>query len=155
MKSSCIHESEIVGHQDQLTPDLLRHIETCEVCSFVVEVDLAMSRMARSVPGRGLPSPAVLWLKAQLLGIGTGVEIVDRPMSLAQRLAWVVTGGAWVFLAFWQWPRVRAWISTIDFDHIATGTIASFPLSPSLMWVFVFLLSITFTLMMQTAIQQD
>ena len=155
MRTSCVHETEVIRSSSSLSAELADHARACEICSLALEIDEAMKRFSGSVPRTTLPPPALIWLKAQLLGVGGEVEAVNRPLSIAEKSAWVVTGAAWIALALSHWPRVKAWIGSIELDHVAKGTLASFPLTPTLMGAFVFLIAITFTLMMQTAIQHE
>ena len=95
---SCPHEPEIRqllerGHWPQAcTPELRIHVDSCRACSDLVLVTQAF-RSARAISASAaiLPSPGVLWWRAQLRRRNAAVERINKPILGAQIFAFSIT----------------------------------------------------------------
>jgi hypothetical protein len=88
---------------------LRAHVETCRSCADLVLVAAALQELqAWSIPAR-LPSPGVIWWRAQLQRRYRAVEQVTRPIALAERAGVLFMLLCLVGVAIWQWPGLTAW----------------------------------------------
>jgi len=73
---------------DACTPELREHVTTCQSCADLVEVVLALTRdhadLARTAP---VPSPAIVWWRAQMRARREAAEAASRPITVVQGLA--------------------------------------------------------------------
>src|SRR5947209_16427549 len=88
---------------DACEPDLRVHVENCEICSDVVLVARTLrqsrSAMLQTAP---IPSPGVLWWRAQIREKNTALERVMQPVVVAEKLAAMIIVSAVVALLVWR-----------------------------------------------------
>jgi hypothetical protein len=115
---TCIHEREIRqllerGQWPQSAPPELRsHVDACRACSDMAAVTQAF-RSARTVSANAaiLPSPGVLWWRAQLRRRNEAVERINRPILGAQIFAMAITTAIAVALAISQARHGLHWLT--------------------------------------------
>jgi hypothetical protein len=115
---SCSFEKEIAplltrGQWPQAgTPELRAHVSSCSSCADLVLVTLAFqSARASAAAVPNLPSPGVLWWRAQLRRRNAAVERVGRPMLGAQIFAMSITLLLVVGLVISQATQGLRWLS--------------------------------------------
>ena len=84
---SCLHEKELtslltLGHYpNACSPELRDHVNTCRSCSELVLVTLTFqTARAQTASAANLPSPGLLWWRAQLRRRNAAVERVGKPI---------------------------------------------------------------------------
>lgn len=112
---ACAYEPQVTaalqagGWPDALDAALRAHVETCRSCADLVLVAGSLQALqARSIPAH-LPSPGVIWWRAQLQRRYRAVEQVTRPIALAERAGVLFTLLCLVGVMIWQWPGLTAW----------------------------------------------
>ena len=115
---------------DGCDPALRSHVESCPVCSDVALLARAF-RQSRSsaLQQPQLPSPGILWWRAQLRRKNADFERVMRPVAVAEKIAALLVALAVIGLIGWQHEQVAAWASNI------WGPLASFTQVPGLLLV--------------------
>jgi hypothetical protein len=115
---SCPHEPEIrqlldCGHWPQAcTPELRSHVENCRACSDLVLVTQAFrSARVTSAQAANLPSPGVIWWRAQLRRRNAAVERMNKPILGAQIFAFSITLVIAVVFAISQAKQSMHWLS--------------------------------------------
>jgi hypothetical protein len=95
---SCPHEKEVAellarGHYpDACAPELRAHIGICRTCADLVLVTRAFqTARVQTAAIASLPSPGLLWWRAQLRRRNAAVERIGKPILGAQIFALVVT----------------------------------------------------------------
>jgi len=91
---SCIHEKEVAdlvarGHYSQAcTPEIQAHVSTCRSCADLILVTRAFqAARTQTAAVANLPSPGVLWWRAQLRRRNEAVERIGKPILGAQIFA--------------------------------------------------------------------
>lgn len=76
----CDRELEIAAalHAGGLSAELLEHLQTCSVCSDAVLVSSFLNESAEDVLPATLPSPGLIWWRAQL---GQKQELAERSVA--------------------------------------------------------------------------
>lgn len=94
---SCIHEKEVAGllargqYPQACTPELRTHVSSCHSCADLVLVTRAFqTARANTAPTGNLPSPGLLWWRAQLRRRNAAVERIGKPILGAQIFALAV-----------------------------------------------------------------
>lgn len=115
---------------DGCDPALRAHAESCATCSDVALLAQAF-RQSRSAALQQpqLPSPGILWWRAQLRRKNSDLERVMRPVAVAEKIAALFVTLAVVALIGWQHQEMVAWVSNI------WGPLASFTQVPGLLLV--------------------
>src|SRR5579864_5669916 len=100
---------------DGADTELLAHAETCEPCKELVLVaqTLRQSRTTAIEPPRPLPSPGILWWRAQIRRRNAAIESVTRPIAIAEIVALLVVLLAAVALVAWQYQQLAGWFSSV------------------------------------------
>ena len=132
MRFECPHEQETL---DALTarrlpgraaPELLTHLDACEVCRDLVAVVAAVQDACDEDVVSPAPSAATVWWRAQLRAHREASRKAALPIRVAQVAAVIV---ALVTIAALQ-PLVPSWKPTLAFDF--TALTAWLPAMPSL-----------------------
>jgi len=120
---SCSREEELrtllkQGHWPQAsTVDLQAHVAACRSCSETVLVTATFqASRTHTAAVAVLPSPGLLWWRAQLRRRNTNMERIARPLLGAQIFALAVTFLAGTGFLAWQLPRgssVWQWIEQL------------------------------------------
>ena len=123
----CSREPEIMhalksGHWPEACDAELRaHVNGCRRCGDFVLVTQALRRARADFAGAAsLVSPGVLWWRAQLRRRNAALQRIERPISMAQVFAWLVTLLAAAGLAMSQWGNRAAWLPWLS-DHDQSG----------------------------------
>lgn len=113
MKETCVQEP-LVTHaavDGRWTEALRQHVARCEDCAAAAAAAPFMTRFAKlDMRQRALPDPAVLWLKAQLLGGNAVVDRASRPLHIAQFISYVAIAAGWAGLLTWKWGELQQWV---------------------------------------------
>jgi hypothetical protein len=104
--------------------DLRNHAAGCVVCAEVAMVaellldDGALAQDEAQVPGAGL-----VWWKAQRAARRAAEERATQPIALVERFSRVLVLLCALGVAFWQWPRIAAWLGvrSLGQGHIASA----------------------------------
>ena len=159
MSESCRFEANVMraARFDEWTTALREHTGTCEDCAAAAAVAPWMGSFA-TLPDRerALPSPAILWLKAQILQREAAAERAAMPVTTLQIAAYLVVGACWAALLTWKWNAMREWMLSFTPAHfLSNATGASQTLSLSFMVVLVGLASVTLMLAMHTILADE
>lgn len=114
---------------DGCAPDLRAHVETCSSCSDLVLVAQAFQNARReSIRQDPSGSASLLWWRAQLRRRYAATERVNRPITIAQIFAMLVTVLAAVVFAASQYHHGLHWatwwpgLAPARLLHLAPGT---------------------------------
>lgn len=114
--AECPREAEVLesvtsdAWADGAHPDLDAHIEGCAVCAETLEVGLALREDYRaSTLEARIPSPGLLWWRAELRVRQEAVRKAAQPITMVQALAAASSLAAIAALAGWLVPSMRAW----------------------------------------------
>lgn len=100
---------------DGCEPELRAHVEACQACSDLVLVAQAFQQAGKtSLPmAHQLPSPGVIWWRAQIRKRNEAMERVIRPVAIAEWIAISVLLLAMAALIAWQHASMTNWLSSI------------------------------------------
>jgi hypothetical protein len=128
----CPHEQETLDALSarrlpgRAAPELLAHLDACEVCRDLAQVVAAMQEACDEDAPSPTPSAATVWWRAQLRAHREASRRAAVPIRVAQVAAVIV---ALVTIAALQ-PLVPSWRPTLTFDFAAVT--AWLPQLPSL-----------------------
>ena len=115
--SSCSREPELtMALREQRWPDasevsLRAHVEKCPQCSELVAVTQALQQARHeSTRVAPLPPPGILWWRAQLLRRNEAIARVNKPVAVAEKIAWLGTLAVALGVALWQRDLIGAWV---------------------------------------------
>lgn len=96
---------------------LRAHVEGCPVCADLMLVTQYLeteARTARQEAEKNLPSPGLLWWKAEILAKRTVSERATRPIAVFEKIAYAV--GATGLLGFlaWNWSALERWLAPLE-----------------------------------------
>lgn len=113
---------------DACDSELRAHVEGCQTCNDVVLVAQAL-RQSRSmaIQAPQLPSPGLLWWRAQVRRRNAAIERVTRTIAVAEVVAVLLVVAAAVALVEWQGQHLAGWLSNV------WGPLASFAQAPGLL----------------------
>ena len=134
---SCIHEKEVAdllarGHYPQAcTPELQAHVSTCRSCADLILVTGAFqAARVQTAAAANLPSPGLLWWRAQLRRRNAAVESIGKPILGAQIFALLVSLVFAIGFLATQATHGLHWLS--GFDGITLEGLSRPPQSPPL-----------------------
>jgi hypothetical protein len=117
---SCSRESELMTAlreqrwPEACEPELRSHVERCHQCSDLVLVSKAVQQAHRqSTQAAILPAPGILWRRAQLMRRNGAIERFNKPIVLAEKIAWAGTCAVAVALTLWQRNLIGEWFSAM------------------------------------------
>ena len=117
---SCSREAEVLTAlreqrwPDACEPELRAHVEQCSYCSELVVVSRALQHARRDATRQApLPSPGILWWRAQVQRRKGAFEKVNKPIVLAEKIAWVGTFAAALALGLWQRHPIAEMLSSL------------------------------------------
>ena len=102
------------------------------------------------VPRTELPSPTVIWVKAQLMRSRVHIERVNRPLQLMHGLAYMLVAAGWAAVLMTKWDDVQALVLSP-----ASAISGSVSVSAALIAAIVLLGSITLGVAMHTIIAEE
>ena len=102
------------GAWPHAAPDLCAHVETCNTCNdfALVAQTLRESRNA-AMQAPPLPSPGLIWWRAQVRRRNAAIERMTRPIALAEKVALLIVFLAAVALVAWQYPQWTSWLANV------------------------------------------
>lgn len=113
---------------DGCDPEVRAHAETCETCRdlALVAQTLHQSRHVTARPPQ-LPSPGLLWWRAQIRRRNDAIERMTRPIAIAEKIAVLAVLLAAVALIAWLQKPLTSWLSSV------WGPLSSAAQAPSLL----------------------
>jgi hypothetical protein len=162
MSDACRYERDVInaaGH-DLWTDSLREHARSCETCAAAAAVSMWMDDFAsQDDREHSLPDPAVVWLKAQILGRQAAVERASRPMNNLQMAAYLVVAAGWSAIMTWKWRALQEWLLTLSPSHFIAGVSGTGAGAASLSLTFfamvVVLASLTVMLALHTILAEE
>ena len=159
MSDVCRHETHVrrAAVEDRWSESLRAHVMECADCAAAASVAPFLSRFSKLEERRPrIPDPAVIWLKAQLLGSVAVAERVTRPLNIFQMVAYVVIAGGWAALLMWKWADLQHWALSFVPSHVVEGmAVGHSAVSGTLMAAAVVLASMTVMLGLHTILAED
>ena len=117
---SCSREAElIVALREQrwpeaCEPELRVHVSLCSSCTDLVLVSQAMRQAHHDATEQALlPSAGILWWRAQVQRRNGAIERVNKPIVLAEKIAWAGTCAAALALTLWQRHQIGEFFSSL------------------------------------------
>lgn len=132
------------GHlQDAWDPSLREHVENCRHCSDVIVVTQALKgARSESVESAHIPSPSMLWWRAQLRRRNEALERISKPTSWVGRFALLSTLLVALVLLVGQVQQIGEWLRRLT-GITNSHTLSLGTQSPSSAWSVV-LMVLTF-----------
>lgn len=95
-------------------PELCAHVETCETCKdlALVSQTVRQSRQVTLQPPN-MPSPGILWWRAQVRCRNAAIERITRPVAVAEKVAVLIVLVAAIALIAWQHQPLTSWFSSM------------------------------------------
>jgi len=91
--------------------EIRRHASECPVCAEVVLVAEALRRQDElAQPEIRLPSPGLVWWRAQLATRRAAAQQATRPISLVARVAQALGIFSLVGFVLYDWPQIFGWL---------------------------------------------
>jgi hypothetical protein len=112
-KEQAVYEALTRGHLDETLQD---HLKDCSVCSDVVAVTGFLQREARAArleARKSLPSPDLVWWKAQMLSKRAATERATRPIAIVEKAAYATGAFGLVGLTVWNWTTIQRWLEPL------------------------------------------
>ena len=112
-KEQAIYEALTEGRLDD---SLEAHMKTCPVCSDIAVVTSFLQKEARTarVEAREtLPSPDLIWWKAQMLSRRDAAERATRPIAVFEKVAFAAGALGLLGIATWNWNTIRGWLEPL------------------------------------------
>jgi len=122
-------------------PRLRVHVRECPSCSELLLITEALRRdRAEAVASAPLPSPNLLWWRAQLLRHQQAIRQVSKPISLAGQVCVGVLVLSVIGFVFWEPSQIRDWLllcmqflNTWGADEVGSQTVGFFSFA---LWIF-------------------
>jgi hypothetical protein len=117
---SCVHEKEVTGllargqYPQACSPELRTHVSSCRSCADLVLVTRAFQTARAQTDPANLPSPGLLWWRAQLRRRNAAVERIGKPILGAQIFALSVGLVFAIGFAATQATHGLHWLSWFD-----------------------------------------
>ena len=121
MNDHCRYENDVIraAREGGWTDALKVHLASCEECRAAASVSAFMATIAEEdARVRPLPSPSVVWLKAQILRDSLAADRVARPFTVFQWIAYFAVASGWAALMTWKWSAVNAWLLSFTPAHV-------------------------------------
>ncbi|HWS71488.1 MAG TPA: hypothetical protein VN605_05210, partial [Thermoanaerobaculia bacterium] len=126
--NGCAYESNVLdaAESGRWSESLRAHVASCESCAAAASVAQWMTELARHDDREHiLPDPAVVYLKAQLLGQQAAMEQASRPLHMLQIAAYMTVAAGWAALLTWKWAAVEEWMLTFSPRYFVSGVLSS------------------------------
>jgi hypothetical protein len=97
-------------------PELRAHVEICETCSDAALVAQSLRRArhaAIAIHAPQLPSPGLLWWRAQIRRRNADLERMTRPIAVAEKIALLLVLVATAAMVAWLYRPLASWFSNI------------------------------------------
>lgn len=94
--------------------ELRSHVRNCETCNDLVLVAESLRQARHSaIQVPQLPSPSLLWWRAQIRRRNAAIERITRPIAVAEKVALLMVLLATVALIAWQHKNLASWFSSV------------------------------------------
>jgi len=103
------------GHWPEGCDHALRaHVDSCDSCGDLVLVAQTL-RQAHAEATQSVPraAPGILWWRAQVRRRNAAIELMTKPVAIAEKFALVVLLLAVVSLLAWQHNQLAAWFANL------------------------------------------
>jgi hypothetical protein len=123
--AECLREHEvmeIVGcgrWPNRCAEELRAHVASCEICSDVLEIAIAFHEDRETQAAVQVPSPGLVWWRAELRARQEAMRVVSRPMTLVQALGAAAGIGAAVALLSQAWPLLKTLFAFPDVSALS------------------------------------
>jgi hypothetical protein len=161
MTTECPFEPNVLDAvaNDNWTESLRAHVASCDDCAAAAEVAPWMARFSGLDEREHiLPDPAVLWLKAKLLGTSAAVARAGLPITRLQIAAYLIIAACWAALLTWKSSALQLWINHFSPGHMilgATGAETTTSLSLGVLFAIAILASATVGVAMHTILAEE
>lgn len=99
---------------DACDPELRAHVDGCQTCKDVVLVARALRQSRNAaIQAPQLPSPGLLWWRAQIRRRNVAIERVTRTVAVAEAVAVLLVVVAAIALIEWQHQHLAGWLSSV------------------------------------------
>jgi hypothetical protein len=149
-KEQAVYEALTRGRLDE---PLQAHVKVCSVCSDIVAVTSFLQREARTarVEAREtLPSPDLVWWKAQMLSRRDAAERATRPIAIFEKVAYVTGAFGLVGFVAWNWNTIRNWLEPLRTTLNQMSSLGEAPLLNPFLYMgagfFILILLVVFAL---------
>lgn len=131
MKSCEMEEAVLAAAQGGIWDESLRsHVAGCLVCADALLVNdylQGQARSARAEAAKELPSPGLIWWKAQILAKRETVERATRPILVFEKFAYLGGALSLVGLAIWNWPAVEHGLAPLRAAWVQMSSLGATP----------------------------
>jgi fumarate reductase subunit D len=156
--SACEFEANVLRAvaEDRWSDSLRTHLIECEDCVAAVSVAPWMTQFARIGDREHiLPDPAIVWLKAQLLGGSAEAARASRPITFMQFASYLVVAGGWAALLTWKWDVIEAWVAIFTPTGLIESAARAQTFSMSFVGMLFVLATITFMVALHTMFAEE
>jgi hypothetical protein len=130
---SCDKEDAVRAalRQGEWEESLRAHVEDCPACNDLMLVTQYLeteARTARHEADKNLPSPGLIWWKAEILAKRTASERATRPIAIFEKVAYAV--GSFGLLGFlaWNWSAFDRWLAPLESMWAQMSSMGATPL---------------------------
>jgi hypothetical protein len=149
-KELSVYEALTRGYLDET---LQEHVKVCSVCSDVVAVTSFLQREARAArleAQETLPSPDLVWWKAQMLSKREAAKRATRPIAVVEKVAYATGAFGLAGFAAWHWNTIRNWLEPLRTTLNQMSSLGEAPLLNPFLYMgagfFVLVLLVVFAL---------
>jgi hypothetical protein len=117
--------------QDEWGESLRAHVEDCQACADLMLITQYLeseARTARHEAEKNLPSPGLIWWKAEILAKRTASERATRPIAIFERIAYIVGVFGLVGFVMWNWSTLDRWLAPLESMWIQLSSMGATPL---------------------------
>lgn len=151
----CEKEPAVLGamRAAQWEESLRDHVAECSACSDLVLVSQFMDEEAKSsrqASHQALPSPGVIWWKAQILSKRAAAERATRPIRTMEKAAFACAPLGLAGMILWKWTEIQTWLAPLRTAWTQIASVGTTPLFNPFLYmsagVFLLLILVAFTL---------
>jgi hypothetical protein len=149
-KEQAVYDALTRGKLDEA---LEEHVKVCSVCSDIVAVASFLqseARTARVEAQQTLPSPDLVWWKAQMIAKREAAERATRPIVIFEKVTYAAGTLGLVGFAAWHWNTIRNWLEPLRTALNQMSSLGEAPLLNPFLYMgagfFVLILLVVFAL---------
>jgi hypothetical protein len=151
----CEKEPAVLGamRAGQWEKSLRDHVAACSACADLVLVRQFMDEEAKSnrrVNHPGLPSPGLIWWKAQMLSKRAAAERAIRPIKIVEKAAFACAPLGLAGMILWKWTEIQTWVAPLRTTWTQIASVGATPLLNPFLYmsagVFLLLILLAFAL---------
>lgn len=110
---------------------LRAHVADCPECADLVLVAQYLeseARSARHEAEKNLPSPGLIWWKAEILAKRVASERATRPIAVFEKIAYAVGALGLFGFAAWNWSTIDRWLAPLESVWTQMSSMGATPL---------------------------